>query len=147
MKLQDYIDRNFKHGTIHSVHYVRPVKTLKAYAGHTLEKETIGNYRIGCSYQNLSTHKGEQTGSLSYGEWEYSNEIIHSVTKSGEETYQLRLTTTGNSKIPAQVRYYLDGELISPEDLVARGVVGPSTVAPEQREVFNVKLDNIVEIK
>ena len=147
MKLQDYINRNFRHGTIHSVHYVRPVKTLKAFARHTLEKETIGNYRIGCSYQNLSTHKDQETGSLPYGNWEYSNEIIKSVTKSGVESYQLRLTVMNNSKIPTQVNYYLDGEKISPEDLVAMGVVGASTVAPETREVFNVKLENILEIK
>lgn len=147
MKLQDYINKNFKHGTIHRVHYIRPVKTLKAYAGHTLEKETIGNFRIGCTYSNLKTHKDQETGSLPYGEWAHSNEIISVTSKSGEKTYQLRLTTTNNSKIPAQVKFYLDGEEIAPEKLVAMGVVGASAVASETREVFNVKLENVIEIK
>lgn len=60
---------------------------------------------------------------------------------------KLRLTVMNNSKVPAQVNYYLDGEETSPEELVAMGVVGASTIAPETREVFNVKLENIVEIR
>lgn len=60
---------------------------------------------------------------------------------------KLRLTVMNNSKVPAQVNYYLDGEKTSPEELVAMGVVGASTIAPETREVFNVKLENIVEIR
>lgn len=147
MKLQEYIDRKFKHGTIHKIHYIRPVKTLKAFADHKLEKETIGVYRIGCSYSNLAVNKDRETGSLPYGKWEYSNEIIRSVTKAGVESYQLRLTAAHNSRIENKVTYYLDGVITPLQTLIDMGVIGASEATPDQREVFNVKLENIVEIK
>lgn len=145
MELQEYIDLNLRKGTIHSIHYRRVVKTRKAFENR-VEKETIGNFRIGCDYGNLAVNKDKVTGSLPYGMWEYSNEIIHSITKSGEESYQLRLTVTHNSRVKPKVTYYLDGKEITKQELIDMGAIKEDNPSKTPLEVFNVKLADIISI-
>ena len=80
MNIQEYKDLNLKHGTIHSIHWKRELsnnEVLKDFRGR-VAKETIGNFRIGIDYSNMAINKDKITGSLPYGFFEYSNEIIYS---------------------------------------------------------------------
>ena len=147
MTLQEYIDLNIKKGTIHSIHYRRIVKTIKEFENR-VEKETIGNFRIGCSYRKTDSTKKHygMVGSLPYGMWVYSNEIIYSITKKGEESFQLRLTTTHNKRVKPKVNYYLDGKKITKQELIELGAIKEEEPS-QPLEIFNVKLNNIIKIK
>lgn len=148
MLLQDYINLKLRKGTIHNIHYKRVVSSVrKAFKGR-VEKETIGNFRIGVDYSNLAENKDKVTGSLPYGMWEYSNEIIKSVTKDGIESYQLRLTVTHNEKVRPQVKWYLDGVEVTKDYLIQVGAMADdSGKAKSDLLVFNVKLDDIIAIR
>lgn len=153
MKFENYKELNLKHGTIHSVHWSRVLndtQVLKGFKGGRITKETIGNFRIGVTYENMAINKDKVTGSLPYGFFEYSNEIIYSPTS---DTYQLRLTLTGREeKNPPKVKWYLDGEEITKEELIAMNALGASQrkskpLKLEDNPVFNVKLNDIIDIK
>ncbi len=150
MTIQEYQDLNLTRGTIHSIHWRRTLnnsEVLKDYRGR-VEKETIGNYRIGIDYSNMAINKDKITGSLPYGFFEYSNEILYS---PATDTYQLRLTQTFNKNLKPMVKYYLDGNPITKEELINLNALGsrernPQPFDPYERPVFNVKLNSIVEI-
>lgn len=151
MNIQEYKDLNLRPGTIHSIHWKRELsnaEVLKDFRGR-VAKETIGNFRIGIDYSNMAINKDKITGSLPYGFFEYSNEIIYSPST---DTYQLRLTQTMNEKVKPHTQYYLDGEKITKEELIEMNALGskernPKPFNPMERPVFNVKLNNIIEIK
>lgn len=151
MKLEEYKNLNLRPGTIHSIHWSRILKkgdALKGFEGR-IAKETIGNFRIGVDYANMKINKDKITGSLPYGSFEYSNEIIYSPTS---DTYQLRLTQTMNKSMVPNVKWYLDGKEISKEELIEMKALGSKQrenkpFNPEENPVFNVKLENIIEIK
>ncbi len=146
MNIQEYKDLKIKKGTIHSIHYKRVVSSVrKAFKGR-VEKETIGNFRIGCDYQNLAENKDIKTGSLPYGMWEYGNEIIHSITKEGIESYQLRLTITKNKNFKPHTKWYLDGVETTKEHLIEIGAMAEPKPNNDLL-VFNVKLNDIIAIK
>ena len=143
LTLEGYKALNIKKGTIHSIHYKRVVSQVrKAFKGR-VEKETIGNFRIGCSYENLAVNKEKITGPLPYGYFEYSNEIIYSPTT---DTYQLRLTITNNKNVKPMVKWYLDGVETTKEHLIEIGAMADSKSKTDLL-VFNVKLNDIIEIK
>lgn len=153
MTLEKYINLNIKHGTIHSIHWSRVLNdrdVLKGFKGGRITKETIGNFRIGVSYENMAINKDKITGSLPYGFFEYSNEIIYSPST---DTYQLRLTLTGREeKIKPIVKWYLDGKEITKEELIEMNALGASQrnskpLNINNTPVFNVKLNDIIEIK
>lgn len=152
MNLQEYKDLNLKHGTIHSIHWKRVLKdneVLKGFKGGRVEKETIGNFRIGIDYSNMAINKDKITGSLPYGFFEYSNEIIYSPTS---DTYQLRLTQTMNENMKPKVKWYLDGKEITKDELIEMNALGSAQRStkpfdPKENPVMNVKLESIIEIK
>lgn len=146
-------EANFKHGTIHSIHWSRTLsdkEVLKGFKGGRITKETIGNFRIGVSYENMAINKDKKTGSLPYGYFEYSNLLIYSPIS---DTYQLRLTLTGREdKNPPKVKWYLDGKEITKEELIEMNALGAAQrknkkLTLEEDPVFNLKLGNIIEIK
>ena len=151
MNIQEYKDLNLRKGTIHSIHWKRTLgngDVLKDFRGR-VEKETIGNFRIGIDYSNMAINKDKITGSLPYGFFEYSNEILYSPST---DTYQLRLTQTMNENITPNVKWYLDGKEITKEELIEMNALGskqrnPKPFNPKENPVFNVKLDSIIEIK
>lgn len=152
MLLEEYKNLNLRCGTIHSIHWRRPLRdteVLKGFKGGRVEKETIGNYRIGIDYSNMAINKDKITGSLPYGFFEYSNEIIYSPST---DTYQLRLTQTMNEKVKPHTQWYLDGKPITKKELIEMNALGASQrnskpLDPKENPVFNVKLDSIVNIK
>lgn len=151
MTLEQYQALNLRHGTIHSVHWSRTLKNnevLKDFRGRIV-KETIGNFRIGITYENMAINKDKITGSLPYGFFEYSNELIYSPSTN---THQLRLTQTMNKDVVPHTTYYLDGKKISKEELIEMKALGarerdPKPFDPNERPVFNITLDYIIEIK
>ena len=151
MNIQEYKDLNLRPGTIHSIHWMRQLndkEVLKDFRGR-VAKETIGNFRIGIDYSNMAINKDKITGSLPYGFFEYSNEIIYSPSS---DTYQLRLTHTMNEHIKPKVQWYLDGKEITKDELIEMNALGskernPKPFNPMERPVFNVKLNSIIEIK
>ena len=151
MTLKEYLSLNLKHGTIHSVHWKRALKdgeVLKDYRGR-VEKETIGNFRIGIDYSNMAINKDKITGSLPYGFFEFSNEIIYSPTS---DTHQLRLTHTMNKNMIPNTKYYLDGVEITKQELIDMKALGskernPQPFDPIERPVFNLPLQHIIAIK
>ena len=152
MLLEEYKTLNLRCGTIHSIHWKRPLRddeVLKGFKNGRVMKEIIGNYRIGIDYSNMAINKDKITGSLPYGFFEYSNEIICSPSTN---TYQLRLTQTMNENMKPHTKWYLDGKEITKEELIEMKALGASQRAnkpldPKEHPVFNVKLDSIIEIK
>lgn len=151
MTLEQYQALNLTHGTIHSVHWSRTLKNnevLKDFRGRIV-KETIGNFRIGITYENMAINKDKITGSLPYGFFEYSNELIYS---EATNTHQLRLTQTMNKSMVPHTTYYLDGEKIEKEKLIEMNALGAKErnskpFDPVEHPVFNITLDYIIEIK
>lgn len=151
MTLLEYLDLNLKKGTIHSIHWKRVLRNnevLKDFRGR-IEKETIGNFRIGIDYSNMAINKEKVTGSLPYGFFEYSNEILYSPST---DTYQLRLTHTMNEHNIPVVKWYLDGKEITKDELIEMNALGsalrnPKPFDPKENPVFNVKLENLINIK
>lgn len=152
MKLQEYKDLNLKSGTIHSIHWSRPLRdneVLKGFKGGRIVKETIGNFRIGVEYSNMAINKDKITGSLPYGFFEFENEIIYSPSS---DTYQLRLTQTMNENMKPKVKWFLDGQEITRDELIEMNALGSTQRStkpfdPKENPVMNVKLENIIEIK
>ncbi|MBR3208907.1 MAG: hypothetical protein IKF82_01430 [Bacilli bacterium] len=147
MLLKEYDELNLKRGTIHSIHWKRTLKkgdALKGFEGR-ITKETVGNFRIGVEYANMKVNEGKVVGSLPYGFYELRNEIIYSPSS---DTHQLRLTNTMGSNKP-KVKWYLDGNEITKDELIAMNALGASQrkVGGEPPLVINVKLDDIIEIK
>lgn len=149
--IEMYKALNLKKGTIHSIHWKRTLKKGDALKGfeNRITKETIGNFRIGVDYSNMAINKDKITGSLPYGFFEYSNEILYS---PASDTYQLRLTHTMNEHNIPQVKWYLDGKEITKEELIEMKALGssqrnPKPFNPVDRPVFNIKFDDIIEIK
>lgn len=151
MLFEQYKELNLKRGTIHSIHWKRKLsnsEVLKDFRDR-VEKETIGNFRIGIDYSNMAINKDKITGSLPYGFFEFSNEILYSPSSN---TYQLRLTQTMNKSMAPKSKYYLDGEEITKEKLIEMNALGSrlrneKPFDPVERPVFNIKLENIIEIK
>lgn len=147
--LKQYQDLNLRKGTIHSIHWKRTLsdsQVLKGFKGGRIEKETIGVFRIGVDYSNMAINKDKVTGSLPYGFFEYSNEILYSPST---DTYQLRLTKTMNQYHKPHVQWYLDGNPITKEELIEMNALGSSQRESKSNDnpVFNVKLNDIIEIK
>lgn len=147
MRIEEYKALNLKSGTIHSVHWKRTLgngDVLKDFRGR-VEKETIGNFRIGVEYSNMAINKDKICGSLPYGFFEYLNEIIYSPST---DTYQLRLTNTMNEHMKPKVKWYLDGKEITKEELIEMNALSSQQLKPKQEKpVFNIKLESIIEIK
>jgi hypothetical protein len=149
MELQEYKDLKLRRGTIHSVHWKRPLKNgdvLKDFRGR-VEKETIGNFRIGIDYSNMAINKDKKTGSLPYGFFEFLNEIIYSPSS---DTYQVRLTQTMNENLKPKTKYFLDGVEISKEELIKMNALGSrerkKEFNPKENPVFNLPLNYIIAI-
>lgn len=151
MLFEQYKELNLKKGTIHSIHWKRKLnnnEVLKDFRDR-VEKETIGNFRIGIDYSKMAINKDKITGSLPYGFFEYSNEILYSPST---DTYQLRLTQTMNESMAPKVKWYLDGQEITKEELIEMKALGSrqretKPFDPKENPVFNIKLKNIIEIK
>lgn len=151
MELQKYIDLKLKSGTIHLIHWKRTLSdrdVLKGFKNGRIAKETIGNFRIGITYANMAINKDKTTGSLPYGMFEYSNQIIYSPSSN---TYQLRLTQTMNENVKPMVQWYLDGKPITKQELIDMNALGSQLrkeyTSPQENPIFNVKLNDIIEIK
>ena len=110
------------------------------------ENKTVINIE---NARNTKYEKDKETGNLPYGYFEYSNEILYSPSS---DTYQLRLTQTMNEKLIPQVKWYLDGVETTKEALIEMNALGSKQrqtkpFNPKEDPVFNVKLENIIEIK
>lgn len=149
MNFNEYKELKIKKGTIHQIHWRRTLSdkdVLKGFKGGRIEKETIGVFRIGVTYANMEVNKDKVCGSLPYGYFELSNEIIYSPTSN---TYQLRITKTMNENHKPIVKWYLDGVEITKEELIEMNALGSTQrqSKPSNSLVYNVKLKDIISIK
>ena len=102
--------------------------------------------RLGVNYGNLASVKsaGVAPGPLPYGAWVPGKENLLIENKG---SYQLRVTKTGNHRQLPKVKYYLNGEEVTKEELQALNVVLPSVWnRSSDTPVFNVKLENVIKI-
>ena len=151
MRYDELKDLNIRKGTIHSIRFKRVVKTLKSFNGGVVEKETVGTYRFGINYANIRQNQAKVVGSLPYGQWTDDQFLIEQII-NGNVNYQLRLTTTGNPNHKAHTKWYLNGAEIDKQDLINMNALGSADRNPRPMDpnnpiqIFNVKLENVIEI-
>lgn len=120
-------------------------KPSKDHKGRVLEKRTVGIYRTGVNYANLSSVKeaianGErgEVQPLPWGKWAVFPFIID---KEGEE--YLRITTSPAHR--PKVNYFVDGIEVSKEHYLS--MLPPSARVPsEPSEVFTIKAKNLIGV-
>jgi len=139
--------KTIKKGCFTSIIWQSDVDLRAAYKGtYDIKKVTKGVARIGVNYGHIRAIKesGVTPQSLPYGEWKEGEENII-IEHNGK--YQVRLTTTGNSKHRGKTAYYLNGKPIEKEALESMDIVVPSYWnRSHSGPVFNVKLENILQV-
>lgn len=119
-------------------------KPSKDHKGRILEKRTVGIYRTGVNFANLSSVKeaianGErgEVQPLIWGSWKVFPFVIE---HKGEE--YLRITT---SKSIPKVNYFVDGIEVSKDHYLS--MLPPSERKPsEPSEVFTIKAKNLIGV-
>jgi hypothetical protein len=135
---------NVRAGTYISISISKQFKDseiLKAWKGHTLIKSTEGMIvRLGIETSATKPYRDTNTtaGALSFGKWleKYEGFILEY-----NETYYLRFYSTLREGAQGHTVYKLDGEEITKEELIKKGVI--SEKKPNAMGVFLVKLDNL----
>jgi hypothetical protein len=129
-----------------SLKYKRPLKTYKKLGPINLVKEVSMVCRAGCEYDNIKAvqekrESGElpqENAGLPYGKW-----VVYKYLIEHNGGLQLRFSKFGNN--PAKTRYLLDGKEISEKE--ATLLATANEFGPDDRETWNIKRENIVEIK
>lgn len=126
--------------------------------GHVVTKEVSTTVRKGIRYANMASVRERlisegkflvdpETGEtyvfpekLSWGEWVDDSNILI----KHKEQYYVRLYTSPNKPI---VQYYLDGQIITANDLKDRGILQPSYWNRENvEECMTLKVDSVNKI-
>ena len=136
-------------GQIVTVSWKRPLKTLKDYNNLTLEKSVTMQCRAGVTYDNMksvqekreSGELPEQNQGLSWGRWK----IFPYVIEHKDQLY-LRFSKI-NSNFKSRIGYFMDGEEVSKEQVELLCLASEFRHDAKELDVFNVKLENILEIK
>ena len=143
MTREEFEQLNIKNGKWVAIKYSSNPKPLKEFKNHTITKVTEGVYRLGIAYCNLKSKIGVKTENLPYGHWEseFKNLLL-----SHDGNDYLRIYTTNNPKHKSHTTYYLDGEEITKEELIEMGAMSESQSKSKHTELFNVKLENVIQI-
>ena len=118
-------------------------------AGHTVLKKTAGTFRVGISNNNRKEMKAKIANGFvpqprTWGTYvEGSDRFIEHTKKNGEHNYYAVLYSTPNMP---HVKYFLDGEPIKKDELLARGIVPLSYFSSDKSGVITVNLANIDRI-
>jgi hypothetical protein len=120
----------------------------KENKGKVLEKVSVGIFRTGINYANLSPIKsaieaGErgEVGSLPWGAWA----VFPLVIRKGDGTEYLRITTSPFHR--PSVRYSVDGVEVSKEHF--ESLLPPSKRSNPDKApalIFNIEADNLLSV-
>lgn len=134
-----------KRGQIVKVTYHKPLKTLKQYSYHSIERVTKRTARVGIDYSNTASAKLkrqveaiERAHPLPWGEWKLFPFVI-----SHRGSNYLRFYKAPNEW--KMVGYLLDGKSVSAMDIVHMLYKGE--LDEGDQEVFNIKEENIIDIR
>lgn len=111
-----------------------------------VRKETRGVCRLGINYRKLKANQGREEESfegLQKGQRFILNNTVIEKNKDNQISYLVRMYFSSNNTKPS-VKYYLDNQEISKEELIQMGALSDS-----QREkplCFNVKMENLLEL-
>lgn len=127
-------------------------------AGHVVTKEVSTTVRKGIRYANMASVRERlisegkflvdpETGKtyvfpekLSWGEWVDGSDVLI----KHKDQYYVRLYTSPNKP---KVKYFLDGEVITANDLKERGILQPAYWNRENvEECMTIKVNNIVKV-
>lgn len=132
-------------GSFLSVTIERPVKTLKAYTGHSVTKKTLVTVTSGINYDNqkaviakrASGEAPKENKGLPWGEWKH---YPYEIEYKGES--YVRLYIKGVPK----VAFFIDGEQVTQERAVE--VCGSNAKSSDGKpECITVKLANVVSAR
>ena len=126
---------------------------LKEHKDAKIVKVSSGVYRFGISYANIKEVKesGKEIGPLPFGKWEdnLANYVI-THTKQDNKTKEmiiskyLRFYTTKHHHTKTQ--WYLNGEKVSVDMLVANGYISESKAKSEHKDLFIVPIQNVIRV-
>ena len=139
MELQEIINKveeNKKGAFIHLEYKSLP----KTKTNDTVEKITVGGYRLGITYANMERNANKETGSLPWGHWlaNYENYIIEHCDKHYLRIYE--------GTIKAVTKWLLNGKETTKEELIANGIIAEPK-AKQFNGCFNVPIQNIIAIQ
>lgn len=137
----------FKKGTIRTVEYTKPLKTLKG-VNDIVTKETILNARFGVQYDNIGDVKearanGElpqENQGLPWGKWKTFPYFI-----GHKDTDYIRLSLVNGTKIRS--KYYINGNEASKSEVEKICLKSETTSTDKAVEILTIKVDNIKSIR
>jgi hypothetical protein len=149
MKIMQAIT-NGKGGQFRSITWERQLKAYKGLTDIVTKKTIASALRMGVAYDNKSAviekrENGElpsENQGLNGYKWIMFPYILESI-KSG--SLQLRVTTANNTKYESH--YYLNGKEVSKEKLNGIALASELQSSGTMADVFNLKIENILEIK
>lgn len=142
-------------GTIRTITYEKPMKTLKAFSGHEVIKTTKTQVRLGCKYDNLKVVKERrENGALPV---ENAGLAASLQWIKGEENYFLENTKTGKQMLRCTrhkgnkpvTKYFVDGKQVSRETVKA---MCQKSEFPERKDgaspspIFNIDVNYVKEL-
>lgn len=136
----------YKGGTWISIEWQKSLKTRKGVED-TIVKKTSAVLRMGVTYDHkASVIKKRENGELPevnqglpYGTWHLFPYLIEY-----KGSYQLRVTTTDSTKY--NTKYYLNGKEVTKDDIASMVLKSEITSSRDKPEVFNIKVENILNI-
>ena len=111
-----------------------------------VRKETRGVCRLGINYRKLKANQGREEESfkgLQEGQRFILNNTVIEKNKDNQISYLVRMYFSSNNARP-NVKYYLDNQEISKEELIQMGALRESN--NERPSCFNVKMENLLEL-
>lgn len=125
----------------------RPMKVKKGRDG--IEKESIFQARIGVTYDNIQDVKDKRaTGELPahnaglpWGQWVFFPYLLEY-----KDVYYFRCTAIDNTKSIHKTRYIRGGIDITAAEAMIDCLASEFPKTPSDLDVFNIKVDNILEI-
>jgi hypothetical protein len=123
----------------------RPMKMRKGR--ETIEKESVFQCRLGVTYDNIQNVQDKRAlgelpitnAGLPWGEW-----VFHPYIIEYKDQYYFRCTVLNNPNSVHKTRYIRDGIDITKEEAMI-DCLG-SEFSTSDNDVFNIKVDNIVEV-
>lgn len=132
---------NIKKGTYITIEYETPMVTKSAFKNETVTKRTRGVFRLGVAYGKMKINQGKEIEGLPYGEWVEG--MVNCLIQKGEQ-YYLRITKSLNKKHKVFNSYFLNGEEINYEDLMAKDMLRKQS--PSTSPIRTIKIENIIRI-
>jgi hypothetical protein len=114
--------------------------------GKGITKETTMIVRIGVTFSNMQINSERETGSLPWGHWLKGYEKLVIEHKG---SYYLRVTSVTPNELKKsgiiEEIYCKDGLIISKKE--AENIIGIKKITNSEASVYNIKFDNIINIK